>query len=55
MDIEENIIEDEQSNTIASESVENAGKNDNNKFIFIGLFLVVIIFIANKFYKRLKR
>ena len=54
-DIEENIIEDEQSNTIASESVENAGKNDNNKFIFIGLFLVVIIFIANKFYKRLKR
>ncbi len=54
-DIEENIIEDEQSNTIASESIENAGKNDNNKFIFIGLFLVVIIFIANKFYKRLKR
>lgn len=51
-DIEENIVEDEQSSTKASEKVE---KTENNNKIFIGVFLVVSIFIANKLYKRLKR
>ena len=54
-DIEENIIEDEQSTTRVSESSEKTKNNGNTIFIFIGLFLVVSIFIGNKFYKRLKR
>lgn len=51
-DIEENIVEDEQSSTKVSEKVE---KTKNNNKIFIGVFLVVSIFIAIKLYKRLKR
>lgn len=54
-DIEENIIEDEQSTSRVSESSEKTKNNGNTIFIFIGLFLVVSIFIGNKFYKRLKR
>lgn len=54
-DIEENIIEDEQSTGRVSESSEKTKNNGNTIFIFIELFLVVSIFIGNKFYKRLKR
>lgn len=54
-DIEENRIEDKQSTTRVSESVKKNENNANKIFIVIGLFLIVCIFIGNKFYKRLKR